>query len=130
MPGAFSGGLTSGFIIQPSNSSLSLTSIRPNKKLKPMHWEKLDGVEYTLWAQRQRDGAGLYEELAKKGVLDEMEKLFVFKESKLKRKAAVEGKKKQILPNELIKTIRKLFPIARAHSTQCNGRREGGRRRP
>ncbi|RPA78262.1 hypothetical protein BJ508DRAFT_329390 [Ascobolus immersus RN42] len=104
MPGSFpQGGLTSGFIIQPGSGSMSLTSIRPNKKLKPMHWEKLDGVEYTLWAQRQRDG-GLYEELAKKGVLDEMEKLFVFKESKLKKKVA-EGKKKQILPNDLVKTI-------------------------
>lgn len=105
-PGMFPPGMTTGFIVHGNANSMSLTSIRPNKKLKPMHWEKLDGVEYTLWAQRdQRDG--LYEELAKKGVLDEMEKLFVFKESKFAKKQTDGKKKKQILPNDLIKTIRK-----------------------
>ncbi|KAK9373598.1 uncharacterized protein V1513DRAFT_402661 [Lipomyces chichibuensis] len=29
--------------------------VRSRKKLKPMHWEKLDAVEYTLWAVKDDD---------------------------------------------------------------------------
>lgn len=78
---------------------------RPEKKLKPMHWEKLDGVEYTLWAQKT-DREALYTTLMSKGVLADVEKLFVFKESKMRTGGNVKkDQKKQIISNDLTKTI-------------------------
>ena len=78
---------------------------RPKKKLKPMHWEKLDGVEYTLWASRKDGKEQLYAELQAKGILDEIEKLFVFKESKLAAKKPA-NEKKQFISNEVQKGFR------------------------
>ena len=81
------------------------TGVRPRKKLKPMHWEKLDGVEYTLWAQRA-NREELYEELSKKGILEEMEKLFFFKETRILKKAASGGeKKKEFLDSGIVKAF-------------------------
>lgn len=95
MPGAFppTGGLAGSFY----------TGIRPKKKLKPMHLEKLDGVEYTLWANRL-DKDAMFDELSKKGILDEMERLFVFKETRmLKRGQGTGEKKKEFLDSGIVK---------------------------
>lgn len=61
---------------------------RPRKKLKQMHWEKLDNVEHTVW--ETHDHSVFAEELHKNGILDEVEKLFAAKEIK-----KIMGRKKQ-----------------------------------
>ncbi|KAG0127944.1 hypothetical protein HOY82DRAFT_580374 [Tuber indicum] len=97
MPGAFppTSGLAGSFY----------TGIRPKKKLKPMHWEKLDGVEYTLWANRI-DKDTMFDELSKKGILEEMERLFAFKETRmLKRGKGSEEKKKEFLDSGVVKSL-------------------------
>ncbi|RPB00177.1 actin-binding FH2 [Choiromyces venosus 120613-1] len=97
VPGAFppSNGLAGSFY----------TGIRPKKKLKPMHWEKLDGVEYTLWANRI-DKETMFDELSKKGILEEMERLFAFKETRmLKRGKDNEEKKKEFLDSGVVKSL-------------------------
>ncbi|KAI5849628.1 hypothetical protein DFP73DRAFT_474000 [Morchella snyderi] len=81
------------------------TGMRPKKKLKPMHWEKLDGVEYTIWASRF-DKDAMYDELSKKGILGEMERLFAFKEAKiLKKSAGAAEKKKEFLDSSIVKAF-------------------------
>jgi cytokinesis protein len=71
-----------------------------------MHWEKLDGVEYTIWANRP-DRNQMFEELSKRGVLEEMEKLFVFKEARmLGKKGGEKEKKKEFLDSSLVKAFR------------------------
>lgn len=70
-----------------------------------MHWEKLDGVEYTLWATCA-DKDGVFEELSKKGILEEMEKLFFFKETRLLKKSKGDGeKKKEFLDTGVVKAF-------------------------
>jgi cytokinesis protein len=82
------------------------TGVRPRKKLKPMHWEKLDGVEYTLWASRTTDKDGIFEELSKKGILEEMERLFFFKETRLLKKPKGDAeKKKEFLDTGVVKAF-------------------------
>lgn len=81
------------------------TGMRPKKKLKPMHWEKLDGVEYTIWANRF-DRDAMFDELSKKGILEEMERLFAFKEARmLKRGANAAEKKKEFLDSSVVKAF-------------------------
>jgi len=81
------------------------TGVRPRKKLKPMHWEKLDGVEYTLWAQRG-NREDVFEELSKKGILEEMERMFFFKETRLLKKSQNAGeKKKEFLDAGIVKAF-------------------------
>lgn len=95
--------LSNNFASSHSKSGLGL--IRPERKLKPMHWEKLDGVEYTLWANRV-DREQLYKELMAKGVLQEVEKLFPFKDVKIRGKKEGKKEKKMIISGDLAKTIR------------------------
>ena len=76
-----------------------------------MHWEKLDGVEYTLWASRKEGKEALYAELHSKGILDEIERMFVFKESKLGTSKKSANEKKQLISNEIQKTFRKQYGI-------------------
>ncbi|KAL7271000.1 hypothetical protein RUND412_006268 [Rhizina undulata] len=94
MPRAMGGALGQGLY----------TGIRPKKKLKPMHWEKLDGVEYTLWANRI-DKETMIDELSKKGVLEEMERMFVFKEARLLKKKDTGEKKKEFLDSGVVKSF-------------------------
>lgn len=95
-----------GFYPAPGNMAQSLfTGMRPKKKLKPMHWEKLDGVEYTIWANRF-DRDAMFDELSKKGILEEMERLFAFKEARmLKRGANTAEKKKEFLDSAVVKAF-------------------------
>lgn len=70
-----------------------------------MHWEKLDGVEYTLWAARSNK-EGVFEELSKKGILEEMERMFFFKETRMLKKAKAEGEqKKEFLDTGIVKAF-------------------------
>ncbi len=84
---------------------LNLPSIRPKKKLKALHWEKVDAPQVTVWASHaptHADKEEKYQELSRKGVLDEVEKLFMAKE--IKKIGTASGKKldkKQIISSDL-----------------------------
>lgn len=106
--GASSGGWLQNRGSVPAAPGISLIGgPRPKKKLKPMHWEKLDVAEYTMWATRKDGKEKLYTELQAKGVLDEIERMFVFKESKLTTGKKPGNEKKQLISNEVQKSFRK-----------------------
>jgi cytokinesis protein len=97
-----------------------MPSIRPKKKLKPLHWEKIDTPQVTVWASHaptHEEKEQKYHELANKGVLDEVERLFMAKETKILgggASAKPRKEKKQIISNELSKH----FQIALAKFSQ------------
>jgi cytokinesis protein len=110
LPGKISG----HFLAQPGYSAvptIGLPVARPKKKLKALHWEKVDTPMTTHWAAHAptaEEREEKYAELTRKGVLDEVEKLFMAKEIKQIGKAS--GKKtdkKQIISSDLMRTIRK-----------------------
>lgn len=74
-----------------------------------MHWEKVDSPQVTVWAAHTPTHAAKeekYLELSRKGVLDEVEKLFLAKE--IKKIGAAGGKKsdkKQIISSDLMRTF-------------------------
>ena len=112
LPGKISG----HFLAQPEYSvvpTIGLPVARPKKKLKALHWEKVDTPLTTHWAAHAptaEEREEKYAELTRKGVLDEVEKLFMAKEIKQIGKAG--GKKtdkKQIISSDLMRTIRKLY---------------------
>ena len=89
--------------------------IRPKKKLKALHWEKVDTPQVTVWAGHapsHEDKEAKYIELSKKGVLDEVEKLFLAKETRILGAGAGAKKsdKKQLISRDLMHT----FQIAMA----------------
>jgi cytokinesis protein len=111
MPGKVSG----HFLAQPSYNAvptLGLPVARPKKKLKALHWEKVDTPLTTHWAAHAPTAAEKeekYAELTRKGVLDEVEKLFMAKEVKqLGKGAGKKNDKKQVISSDLMRTFRKL----------------------
>ncbi|EGX89554.1 cytokinesis protein sepA [Cordyceps militaris CM01] len=117
MPGAKTG----RFLPQPTYSatpSVGLPVARPKKKLKALHWEKLDTPETSHWAAHTPSAEAReekYIELSRKGILDEVEKLFMAKE--IKKIGAATGRKddkKQIISADL----RKAYEIALAKFSQ------------
>jgi cytokinesis protein len=83
---------------------------RPKKKLKALHWEKIDSPEITMWATHTPTSElkeEQYQELSKKGILDEIEKLFMAKEIKQIGKSSGKSKdeKKQIISRDLMHTM-------------------------
>ncbi|PYH28676.1 FH2-domain-containing protein [Aspergillus neoniger CBS 115656] len=104
----------------PQHKTALMPSIRPKKKLKALHWEKVDAPQVTVWAAHAptaQEKEEKYVELAKKGVLDEVERLFMAKETKIfgGNAAAKQRKdKKQLISNELSKN----FQIAMAKFSQ------------
>ena len=93
----------------PSSPSFTLGIVQPKKKLKALHWEKVEAQEQTLWAVHMPSAEAKeekYIELSKKGILDEVEKLFSAKETKqIGKSAARKAEKKQIISSELMKTF-------------------------
>jgi cytokinesis protein len=93
---------------------MKMPMMRPKKKLKAFHWDKVDSPEVTVWA----DSATLeakeekYRELQRKGVLDEVEKLFSAKDIKILGAASGKNKneKKQIISSDM----RKNYHVAMA----------------
>ena len=83
--------------------------MRPKKKLKAFHWDKVDTPEVTVWA----DTASLeakeekYKELQRKGVLEEVEKLFSAKDIKILGAGSGKGKadKKQIISSDMMRNF-------------------------
>ncbi|KAJ4306532.1 hypothetical protein N0V88_001336 [Collariella sp. IMI 366227] len=118
MPGAMSG----HFLARQANiaptPSLGLSVVRPKKKLKALHWEKVDSPLTTHWAAHTpsaEEREEKYLELSKKGILDEVEKLFMAKEIKQIGKGGnKKDDKKQVISNDL----RKAFEIALAKFSQ------------
>ncbi|KAF1970203.1 FH2-domain-containing protein [Bimuria novae-zelandiae CBS 107.79] len=98
--------------------SMHLTGPRPKKKLKALHWDKVDSPQATVWAAHgltSEEKEEKYRELSKKGVLEEVEKLFLAKEIKaIGKKAAKKDEKKQIISRDLMHT----FQISMAKFSQ------------
>ncbi|KAJ5674823.1 uncharacterized protein N7477_004757 [Penicillium maclennaniae] len=93
------------------SSTTHMPSIRPKKKLKALHWDKVDTPQVTVWAAHaptQQEKEQKYTDLAKKGVLDEVERLFMAKEHKIfgtSTAAKKRKEKKQIISNDLSKNF-------------------------
>jgi cytokinesis protein len=108
-PPPMPGGKRPGFLPKPGfhgAPSVSLSGPRPKKKLKALHWEKVDSPQTTVWATRgmtSEEKEEKYQELSKKGVLEEVEKLFMAKEIKqLGKKSGKKDEKKQIISRDLM----------------------------
>ena len=88
-----------------------LPVVRPKKKLKAFHWDKVDKASSTHWAAHTptaEEREEKYVELSKRGILDEVEKLFMAKEArKLGGSSGKKDDKKQIISNDLWKAFRK-----------------------
>jgi cytokinesis protein len=108
-PPPMPGGKRPGFLPKPGfhgAPSVSTSGPRPKKKLKALHWEKVDSPQTTVWASRgmtSEEKEEKYQELSKKGVLEEVEKLFMAKEIKqLGKKQDKKNEKKQIISRDLM----------------------------
>jgi cytokinesis protein len=103
------GGWLPAPIYNPAQS-MGMGAPRSKKKLKALHWEKIDSPEITLWAAHTPTSElkeEKYQELSKKGILDEIEKLFMAKEIKQIGKSGGKSKdeKKQIISRDLMHTM-------------------------
>lgn len=110
MPGGF---LSSKAVSATTSVVPALGVARSKKKLKAFHWDKVDTPEVTVWAN---SGSSLeereekYRELSRKGVLDEIERLFLAKEIKQIGPSGKKSEKKSIISSDLSKAWRKYFP--------------------
>lgn len=97
---------------------VGLPVVRPKKKLKALHWEKVDAPETSHWAAHAPSAEAReekYIELSRRGILDEVEKLFIAKEiKKIGTSSGRKDDKKQIIAPDL----RKAFEIALAKFSQ------------
>ncbi|KAK2939149.1 hypothetical protein FoTM2_002367 [Fusarium oxysporum f. sp. vasinfectum] len=119
LPGAMSGHYLSRQPAFGAAPSIGLPVVRPKKKLKALHWEKVDAPETSHWAAHTPSAEAReekYQELSKKGILDEVEKLFMAKEIKKIGIGSSSKKddKKQIISSDL----RKAYEIAFAKFSQ------------
>lgn len=103
-----------GFLPQPAYAAvpkIGLAYARPKKKLKALHWEKVDTPQVTIWASHtpaQDDREERYRELDSKGVLAEVEKLFSAKEIKqIGKSSGKKSDKKQIISSDLMRNFRR-----------------------
>lgn len=110
MPGAKSGHFLpqqAGFVAP----GIGLPVVRPKKKLKALHWEKVDTPETSHWAAHTpsaEEREEKYQELSKKGILDEVEKLFLAKEiKKIGMGSSKKDDKKQLISSDLRKAYGK-----------------------
>ncbi|KAH7125568.1 hypothetical protein B0J11DRAFT_309015 [Dendryphion nanum] len=105
MPGA----KRPGFLAKNSFNAapkINLSGVRPKKKLKALHWDKVDAPQSTVWASHaptSEEKEEKYRELSKKGVLEEVEKLFLAKEIKaIGKKSSKKDEKKQVISRDLM----------------------------
>lgn len=111
MPGAPHGHFLPQQAAITTSAGLGLL-VRPKKKLKALHWDKVDEASSTHWAAHAptaEEREEKYNELSKRGILDEVEKLFMAKD--VKKIGGASGKKddkKQIISNDLRKAFGKL----------------------
>jgi cytokinesis protein len=101
--------------------SIGLPVVRPKKKLKALHWDKVDSPLTTHWAAHApsaEEREEKYMELRNKGILDEVEKLFLAKEIKqIGASGSKKDDKKQIISNDLRKAYGTCFPLANVTET-------------
>lgn len=99
-----------------TSSSIGLPVVRPKKKLKALHWDKVDTPLTTHWAAHApsaEEREEKYMELSRKGILDEVEKLFMAKEIKqIGQGGSKKDDKKQIISNDLRKQFGKHCSIS------------------
>ncbi|MCJ1472959.1 hypothetical protein MMC13_001608 [Lambiella insularis] len=107
LPGAKSGGYLSHAQYAPI-PIISMPFIRPKKKLKALHWDKVDTPQVTVWAGHAPTNQAKeekYLELSKKGVLDEVERMFMAKEIKaIGSGGGKKSEKKQIISSDLMRS--------------------------
>lgn len=72
------------------NSSGPIKAIKPKRKLKQMHWSKLDDIDNTFWNDLEDEN--LSNKLLSRGVLGAVEKAFASKESTIKLKKSLKEK--------------------------------------
>jgi cytokinesis protein len=115
MPGKISGKFLAAQPTYSAVPTIGLPVARPKKKLKALHWEKVDTPLTTHWAAHTPTAAEKeekYAELSRKGVLDEVEKLFMAREIKqIGKGGSKKTDKKQIISSDLMRTFRKFSPI-------------------
>ncbi|OTA85203.1 hypothetical protein M434DRAFT_36202 [Hypoxylon sp. CO27-5] len=118
MPGAMSGHFLSAQSNFGPAPTIGLPVVRPKKKLKALHWDKVDTPETSHWAAHApsvEEREEKYAELSRKGILDEVEKLFMAKEiKKIGVGSSKKDDKKQIISSDL----RKAYEIAFAKYSQ------------
>lgn len=89
--------------------SVHLSGPRPKKKLKALHWDKVDSPQATVWANHgltSEQKEEKYRELSNKGVLEEVEKLFRAKEIRaIGKKSSKKDDKKQVISRDLMHTF-------------------------
>jgi cytokinesis protein len=111
MPGKMAGNFLASQPAYNAVPTLGLPVARPKKKLKALHWEKVDTPMTTHWAAHAPTAAEKeekYAELSRKGVLDEVEKLFMAKEIKqIGKGTGKKTDKKQVISSDLMRTFRK-----------------------
>ncbi|KAF7545004.1 hypothetical protein G7Z17_g9517 [Cylindrodendrum hubeiense] len=122
MPGARSGHFLpqqAGFAPAPG---IGLPVVRPKKKLKALHWDKVDTPETSHWAAHTpsaEEREEKYQELSRKGILDEVEKLFLAKEiKKLGMGSSKKDDKKQLISSDLRKAYEIAFAKFSQHSVE------------
>ncbi|CAK1361492.1 Cytokinesis protein sepA [Cercospora beticola] len=106
LPGKMNGGFLPKQMYNTSTSH-STAGPRPKKKLKALHWEKVDDADRTMWGLHTptfEQKEEKYQELSKKGILDEIEKLFMAKEIRQIGQGGGKNKsdKKQIISRDLM----------------------------
>jgi cytokinesis protein len=111
-PPPMPGGKRPGFLPKGGHQvgpTLHLPGVRPKKKLKALHWDKVDSPQTTVWATHgasSEEKEEKYRDLTKRGVLEEVEKLFSAKEIKaLGSKKSKKDEKKYILSRDLNHTF-------------------------
>ncbi len=108
-PGALAGHFLSQQPSFTATPSIGLPVVRPKKKLKALHWDKVDSPLTTHWAAHTpsaEEREEKYVELSRKGILDEVEKLFMAKEIKqLGQGNSKKDDKKQIISTDLRKAF-------------------------
>ncbi|KAI0874579.1 putative cytokinesis protein sepA [Hypoxylon argillaceum] len=123
MPGGISGHfLSAQNNFAPTLAGIGLPVVRPKKKLKALHWEKVDAPETSHWAAHTPSAEAReekYIELSKKGILDEVEKLFLAKEiKKIGGGNSKKDDKKQIISSDLRKAYEIAFAKFSQHSVE------------
>lgn len=64
----------------------SMPLMKPKTKLKQMHWSRIDDIDKTFWSRISNKE--VFEQLQKKGILEEVEKAFVVKPSTIRKRTA------------------------------------------
>ncbi|KAM5383553.1 hypothetical protein ACJZ2D_002002 [Fusarium nematophilum] len=122
LPGAMSGHFLSRQPAFAGAPSIGLPVVRPKKKLKALHWDKVDAPETSHWAAHTPSAEAReekYQELSKKGILDEVEKLFLAKEiKKIGVGSSKKDDKKQIISSDLRKAYEIAFAKFSQHSVE------------